>query len=545
MAVYLFQPELLLGEPAILWPIRDRTEKFVRILLHPWDRASPGESALWIWIISMLDGVKTGYARVMLAIVLLASLLQPANAQDDDTPDASAAPGKIVVPLSGTAIVTRVGDLVVTPATLDTGLVEIGENMSQRVTVNHTGSDDADPVVITGATLFGKSASEYHSDFVGQVTLLPGDSIDIDVLFTPTVPGTKSAGLRMDINGATAPYIVLFNGWSRFPLTSELASSDDVFDLGQVVEGGTKTKTFTLINQGEEEAPVINISALQLSGDQAEDFTTDFAPVQLAPGEQADVKVTLSATFEGFKSANVEILHDGFNPTVEMLVQGEVVKPAAIPVNFGKSTLKNATLAKGTSLQFGPDDLLYASEVSGAIHVFEVTRSGKNNYTADKLETINLVKNVTNHNDDGSVNNGQKNRQITGIHVVGTATNPVIYVASSDPRIGAGPSGTDKNLDTNSGILHKLTKNGGSWSKQDLVRGLPRSEENHGPNGLWLDGDKLLLLSGGHTNQGVPSKNFALTPEYALSAWMMKTERVRTITTIHSVVTMARIKQSW
>jgi hypothetical protein len=60
--------------------------------------------------------------------------------------------------------------------------------------------------------------------------------------------------------------------------------------------------------------------------------------------------------------------------------------------------------------------------------------------------------------------------------VTGTAANPTIYVGSSDPRIGAGGSGEDLNLDTNSGMISKLTKGSSGWVKQDLVRGLPRSE---------------------------------------------------------------------
>ena len=55
---------------------------------------------------------------------------------------------------------------------------------------------------------------------------------------------------------------------------------------------------------------------------------------------------------------------------------------------------------------------------------------------------------------------------------------------------------------------------------QDLVRGLPRSEENHASNGLALDpvNNKLYIAQGGNTNMGAPSNNFALLPEYALSA---------------------------
>jgi len=111
---------------------------------------------------------------------------------------------------------------------------------------------------------------------------------------------------------------------------------------------------------------------------------------------------------------------------------------------------------------------------------------------------------------------------VTGILIEGTPTAPVIYLASSDPRQAAGPSGTDSGLDTNSGILHKLSKSGATWIKQDIVRGLPRSEENHVPNGLVKIGNKIYLVTGGNTNEGAPSNNFAFIPEYALSAAVLE-----------------------
>ena len=102
----------------------------------------------------------------------------------------------------------------------------------------------------------------------------------------------------------------------------------------------------------------------------------------------------------------------------------------------------------------------------------------------------------------------------------------MLYVGSSDPRIGAGSGGDDTNLDTNSGIITRLTYDGTTWSAVDLVRGLPRSEENHATNGLQLDAstNTLLVAQGGHTNAGAPSNNFALTTEYALSAAILSVD---------------------
>ena len=472
----------------------------------------------------MVDRKLAQSGRWLLAGVVACSvLLQTAWAQDAGAANGGDTPGKINVPLTGTAMIQRIDSLSVTPAIFDTGLIEIGDSRTTAVTLEHTGSVEDAAIVIKNASLFGKSASEYSTAFNGLVTLHSGDKVEFDVVFTPTVPGSKSAGLRLDVEGATSPYVLLFNSRTRYPLTSDLGTSGQTLDFGQINEGKTATRKFILTNQGDTEAPAINISAVQLSGDQPEAFTVDFTPLQLAPGEQVDISVTMSSPDAGFKSAEVEVIHDGFNPAVEMRFEGNVVTPTAVPVNFGNSILKNVNISRPTSLQFGPDGNLYVAEHHGLIHVFAVTRKGKNNYTANKLETINLIKNVPNHNDDGTVNPGENTRQLTGIHVTGTAAQPVIYAASSDPRMGGGPSANnDKNVDTNSGIVHKLTNAGGTWIKQDLVRGLPRSEENHAPNGLLLTGNKLMLLTGGHTNQGAPSHNFVQLPEYALSSAVLE-----------------------
>ena len=69
-------------------------------------------------------------------------------------------------------------------------------------------------------------------------------------------------------------------------------------------------------------------------------------------------------------------------------------------------------------------------------------------------------------------------------------------------------------------MVSRLTWDGSDWLRQDLVRGLPRSEENHTGNGMALDPstNTLYLAQGGNTNKGAPSLKFAHLPEYALSA---------------------------
>ena len=193
-------------------------------------------------------------------------------------------------------------------------------------------------------------------------------------------------------------------------------------------------------------------------------------------------------------------------------------------IGFGKSVLQGTSSTSPTAVQFGPDGRLYVAQFDGLIKAYTVTRSAPNRYAVTATETIPLVRQIPNHDDDGKANPTVDTRLLTGLLVVGSASAPVIYTSSSDPRIGGGAKGTVTPLDTNSGVISRLTRSGGVWHRLDLVRGLPRSEENHATNALALDAatNTLFVGQGGNTNLGAPSNNFSLLPEYAYSAAVLR-----------------------
>ena len=206
--------------------------------------------------------------------------------------------------------------------------------------------------------------------------------------------------------------------------------------------------------------------------------------------------------------------------------------PLASAQSFNASNLAAPVLFP-TALQFGPDDRLYVAQQDGAIRAFTVQRNAPGDYAITATELIDQIKSGTpNHNDDGSACSVSEcaARQVTGILVTGTASNPVLYVTSSDPRISVAE---DSGLDTNSGIISRLTCSGGiaggscqQWQRVDIVRGLPRSEENHSTNGLSLDpaSNTLYVASGGNTNKGAIGSSFSGTPEYYLSGAILSVD---------------------
>ncbi|MFK7846439.1 MAG: T9SS type A sorting domain-containing protein [Rhodothermales bacterium] len=213
-------------------------------------------------------------------------------------------------------------------------------------------------------------------------------------------------------------------------------------------------------------------------------------------------------------------------------------------ISFGVSTVAGHSLTQPTSLQFGPDGKLYALRKKGNVHVITLSRLEANAYEVTDEQNLSVIRSIPNHDDDGRLNTDEKLRQATGLVVGGTPANPVVYVSSSDPRVGGHDGNPDTGLDTNSGVISRLTWIGmdredpaGYWEHVELVRGLPRSEENHANNGMQLSLDEMTLFVavGGMTNAGAPSNNFAYINEYALAAAILSID-LHTINALPTLV---------
>lgn len=418
-------------------------------------------------------------------------------------------------------------ELTVSPPLLDLGDVEIGSQKNQEFTLSYNGDTSSGPAEILSVEVSGEDSYDFVTDYSGYTTLDNGQSVNFQVIFSPSTLGNKKAFLRIEHSGGNSPHIVLLTAKAIDIPTSELKITSTNLDFGNVETDQTKKLQFKLTNAGGTNYPAVNIYNIIVSGDAADSFSTDFNNVvSIAPGESITVNASFSSAITGDKVGQFSVEHDGSNPSIKVTLAGKVVNPVTpvtpqnIDPEFLYTKLKQADPKKPTTLQFGPDGKLYVAERDGVIYQYTVKRNGKNNYEASQTQKIDLVADIKNHDDDGTENNNVKGRLVTGLLVAGSAGNPVIYVSSADPRMGAGPSGNDSNLDTNSVILSRLDQNGNNWVKTDLVRGLPRSEENHQGNGLQIseNGKTLYIAMGGHTNMGVPSNNFARIPEYALSA---------------------------
>ncbi len=276
-------------------------------------------------------------------------------------------------------------------------------------------------------------------------------------------------------------------------------------------------QSVTLTNLGGVGDPVVHLGSITVSPG----FLHDLSPQDLAPGESRTFHVRFAPQAAGAALGTLAVSHDGVGSPVSVALSG--TGATSFPVGFGKSFVLGGNRANPTSLQFGPDGRLYVAEKDGRILAMTVSRDAANTYTAVATESILVVRDIPNHDDDGQLAPGITDRLVTGLLVTGTAVDPVIYVTSSDPRMNVGG---DIGLDTNSGVLSRIDRVAGVWTRTDLVRGLPRSEDDHSTNGMALDPltNTLYVGQGGQCNMGAPSYNFSFLAEYALSAAVLSVD---------------------
>jgi len=199
-------------------------------------------------------------------------------------------------------------------------------------------------------------------------------------------------------------------------------------------------------------------------------------------------------------------------------------------ISFFRQTIFNSSSAltgaslfdSPTGMIFGPDGRLYVSQFNGRI--FAITLN-PTNHQATAVQVIETIYNYPNTNDDGSPATGVNGRQLIGIlfDPASTPSNMILYVSHSDPRYGYNSDTTSQKINTRSGTISKLVSTNNFATSTDIIKGLPRSRENHSTNSIvWGPDGWMYISSSSNTNNGAPSAHFSNLAEYYLSAAILR-----------------------
>jgi len=235
-----------------------------------------------------------GYKQITLKI----------TSDDPDTPVAEAViTGRTPAPV----IQVDPGDLVF-------DLTEVGGTDSLGLTIKNAGDRDLE---IHSLKLSGENSGEFdYQSACG--TISPDDSCEIEVIFVPESPGTKSATLDIYSNDPDNPELtVSLDG--RTP-AAHIEIQAEVLDFGTVPVGNLVTEQIILENSGERQ---LNISALTISGTNASLFHASNTCGVISPEGSCPVDITFHPTSEGPKTAVLTISsNDPDRPESTLTLQG-------------------------------------------------------------------------------------------------------------------------------------------------------------------------------------------------------------------------------
>jgi hypothetical protein len=203
------------------------------------------------------------------------------------------------IQLSGTGIAATTPQLTASSTSLSFSNVTVNSNATLPLTLTSSGTA---PVTINAATLSGAGFSDSGASF--PLTLNPGQSVTLQVKFSPASAGTASGQLTVNSNSTSgAAIIIQLSGTGTVATIPQLTVSTTSLSFGNVTVNSNATLPLTLTSSGT--APV-TINAATLSGSGFTDSGASF-PLTLNPSQSVTLQVKFSPTSAGTASGQLTI----------------------------------------------------------------------------------------------------------------------------------------------------------------------------------------------------------------------------------------------
>lgn len=233
-----------------------------------------------------------------------------------------------------------------TPSSIDFGVVEVDVTAGPTaITITNTGTGSL-TFITGGVTLVGADAGQFSvtSETCSASTLPPSGTCVVNVDFTPTTTGLKTASVRFE-NSLGATYFVGLQGTGN--VTNFSYTPLPVF--GGVVVGDDSTIEVTLSKSG---GPGVTFGAFTIVGPNASDFSVNTATIDpcdsFGGGPQSCIfEIIFSPTGPGLRTATLEVNSNRPNSPDLLGLSGTGLAPtfsaAPNPVNFGTEDVGDTT----------------------------------------------------------------------------------------------------------------------------------------------------------------------------------------------------------
>ena len=222
-------------------------------------------------------------------------------------------------------------ELTITPTMQSFGSLLVGETSAATTfTVENTGGGVSDALAVA---LGGSAAGDFSidADTCAGAELAVGDTCTIDVTFTPTAEGNRSAQLTVSADNLAANLTASLSGTGASP--GELVISPTPHNFGTVSVGETSNAVdFTVTNTGGSETG--DVTATLSGGDATEFEVVDdgCSGGTLAADATCTITVAFAPTSAGMKTTNLSVVADGVDGGATAALSGAAVEPPLVRV---------------------------------------------------------------------------------------------------------------------------------------------------------------------------------------------------------------------
>jgi hypothetical protein len=251
------------------------------------------------------------------------------------------------VSLTGTGSTAAAGQLQANPTSVSFGTVGAGSNSTKTVVFTNTGT------AAIQITTIAVSGAGFSANGIGTPLILnPAGTATLNVVFAPTAGGSASGTVTVTTDQLHSPMMISLTGNGAVPGLSITPASAA---FGSVVDGQTKSQTFTLTNTG---SAALTISQLNVSGT-GYSLSGLATPATIAAG----ASTTFSATFA---------------PTTAGSLPGTITVTSNAPTSPSTVVLTGIGVTAQPSVSISPASFAFGSVVDGQTksQTFTLTNTG-------------------------------------------------------------------------------------------------------------------------------------------------------------------------
>ncbi|TAM82207.1 MAG: choice-of-anchor D domain-containing protein [Acidobacteria bacterium] len=212
--------------------------------------------------------------------------------------------------------------IVLSPASLTFSSQNVGSSSAPE-TVTLTNYQSA-ALSITGIAITGANGGDYSQTNNCGTSLAAGASCSINVTFTPTAAGTRTASLAVTDNAPASPQTAALSGSGTAPAAT--LSPTSLTFANQPVGTSSSPQNVTLSNSGTGN---LNISSIGVTGDFSQ---TNNCGSSVAPGSNCTISVTFVPTATGTRTGSLTVSDNATTSPQSDSLTGTGVTATGIPI---------------------------------------------------------------------------------------------------------------------------------------------------------------------------------------------------------------------